>query len=68
MPDRLEPSSPTNAVDMLNKDGNAIIAITTDSKLGFFNTSPIVIPNIPAVSVPQDIVDALVALGLVTNT
>lgn len=37
------------------------------ARLAFNGVTPVAIPEVPAIPVPQDIVDALVALGLVTQ-
>ncbi|MGH9042665.1 MAG: hypothetical protein ACRDZ3_20815 [Acidimicrobiia bacterium] len=50
--------------------GSAVITGQDDSdtrKLGFWDATPIVQPEIPATPDAQDIADALVALGLITQ-
>lgn len=47
--------------------GNLLIDMTTAGGLGFFGTTGVARPEVPATPTEQDIVTALVALGLVTQ-
>jgi hypothetical protein len=49
-------------------DANFTLRIQAGQKLGFYGTAPVVRPNVPAVPTAQDVVDALVTLGLVTQS
>lgn len=53
--------------DALN-DTKIGIAVEEGEKLGFFGAAPVTQPEVPAVPEVQDVVDALVALGLVTQS
>ena len=44
-----------------------VVADATSARMGFFDSAPVARPEVPAVPLAQDIVDALVALGLVTQ-
>lgn len=47
--------------------GMSVVADETSARLAFNGTTPIPVPELPAIPTPQDIADALVALGLVTQ-
>lgn len=56
-----------------NTDESLVFAAATgptaaDGTIGFFNAGPVAQPVVPATPLPQDIVDALVALGLVSQS
>lgn len=52
-----------NATVELSSDGIALAA----EAMGFFGSFPIARPEVPASPTVQDVVDALVALGLITQ-
>ena len=47
--------------------GTALLRIDEDSKIGFFGKAPAARPEVPASPTAQDVVSALVALGLITQ-
>jgi hypothetical protein len=47
--------------------GMVALADATSARMGFFDATPVARPEVPATPTEQDIVDALVALGLVTQ-
>lgn len=60
-------------VQLSGDNGNSAITVDGDGiqlgslKHGFFGTSPVVRPHVPAIPTAQDVVDALVALGLIVQ-
>jgi hypothetical protein len=58
------PAVTVHTVDGIGLDGTTWLY---GPLIGFYGTEPIAVPEVPAAPLPQDIVDALVALGLVTQ-
>ena len=55
-------------IELCDAAANIIIQTTDDGKLGFYGHAAVARPNIAAVATPQSIADALVALGLCTQS
>lgn len=53
-------------VRLLTDDDGATVEVLGDA-IGFFGAEPVAQPEVPAVPTAQDVVDALVALGLVSQ-
>ena len=50
-------------------DDGALVGRDTTSKVGFFGAAPVVRPVVPLTTPDaQDVIDALVALGLITQS
>ncbi len=59
------PTSPLLKMD--SSSAGTMLSVTNDAKVGFFGAAPVTRPQVPATPLPQDIVNALVALGLITQ-
>jgi hypothetical protein len=56
--DQIDMTGDINMGGRLNHDG---------SHVGFYGKAPVTRPEVPAIPLAQDVVDALVALGLITQ-
>ena len=60
-------SSDTSAAAAQETADGTLLGRNSDSKVGFYGATPVVRPEVAATPDAQGIVDALVALGLVTQ-
>lgn len=77
-PTRLDGAALTQPVQIVDPSGNVVLTVTgtkairvgaSSGTLGFFGTSPAAKPTVPLTTPDaQDVIDALVTLGLVTQS